>query len=455
MDYEKLVEESQHEYKKKLEMTNICLQYVISKKLIVFGGLAIDFSLKMNNCTGIYEDYKLMDIDVFSNKHYDDAHELLEIFIKLGYENCDLMVAMHPTSVRVRIDHYMLLDVAYAPDDIYELYSNTALTYKTEFGDVLIRHPYIQILDIHRSFSYPYENKPMENIKNRFYKDYERYLKLIDCYPLQENNIKYITFSNESGISSSSTLSKNNKKKNYTIDKKSYVHGIIAYMFYEHIFYEHITDKKEFHVKHNNTLNMKTGEVELIKGFKPLYMVTNEYLKIISKNSSKANSKIVEYYKYMDTIPGITKIDGIKYFQIVKGNEPGYVEHEGYKIISIHFVMLWLLHNWLIKKDNIYIEMYRNLLNMISYISSNNTFETIVDSAHMLKFFPSIRVDFVDEEISVSSYEPGEVPTNIYFNKIEGKKYEFQSFDYVGKELFQIGGKRIPSSDPGNIISLQ
>lgn len=451
MDYEKLVEESQHEYKKKLEMTNICLQYVISKRLVVFGGLAIDFSLKMNDCTGIYEDYKLMDIDVFSNNHYDDAHELLEIFIKLGYENCDLMVAMHPTSVRVRIDHYMLLDVAYAPDDIYELYSNTALSYNTEFGTVLIRHPYIQILDMHRSFSYPYENKPLENIKNRFYKDYERYLKLINCYPFLESNIKYITFSNESGISSiSSSSSKERKKKVYNISGEGYVHGIIAYLFYEEIFCKDIIhnlkgiDKKDFTVNHGNSINVEEGSVELVKGFKPLYMVSNEYLSTMSNSSDN----VVKYYKYMDIIPEITRINDTKYFQIVKGNEPGYVKHGKYKIISIHFVMLWLLHNWLIKKDNVYIEMYRNLYNMINHISSNNKFETIVDSENMLKFFPSIHVDFVDEEIAVSSYEPGEVPSSIYFNKIEGKKYEFQSFDYTGKKLFQIGGKRIPKTYP-------
>lgn len=458
MDYERLVEESQYEYKKKLEMTNICLQYVIAKKLVVFGGLAIDFALKLNKCGGIYEDYKLMDIDVFSNKHYNDAHELLEIFINLGYENCDLMVAMHPTSVRVRIDHYMLLDVAYIPDDIYKLYTDTALSYKTDFGTVLFRHPYIQVLDIHRSFSYPYENKPMENIKNRFYKDYERYIKLIDCYPFLDDNIKYITFATESGISSDRSNNSNKNINEYTIDKSGYIHGVIAYLFYEHIFNNHIltyNNKKENNKKENkkekenkkstkNKLDIKNNSVSLIKGYHPLYMVRTEYLNTIKTSSSE---EVTNYYKYMDIIPEITKIGTTKYFKIVPGNEPGYIEYEDYKIINIHFVMLWLLHSWLVKKDSLYIEMYKNLLDMIHYISSNYEFDIITESEDMLKFFPSIKVDFIDEEINVVMHEVGEVPTNIYFNKIEGKTYEFQSFDYAGKKLFQINGKRIPKND--------
>ena len=442
MDYDKLVETSQYDYKIKAEMTDLCLQFVIAKKLIVFGGLAIDFSLKKNKCGGIYEDYQLMDIDVFSNRHYDVAHELLELFISKGYTNCDLMVAMHPTSVRVRIDHYMLLDVAYAPDSIYDLYTKTALSYNTEFGNVLFRHPYIQILDIHRSFSYPYENKPLENIKNRFYKDYDRYLKLIDCYPFDTKNIKYISFVTESGISSN--LSKNsNKNTTYQIEKDYYIHGIIAYLFYEKMFIENVsTDLIDLNNK--NKLNIDSNSVELRKGFQPLYMVTSSQLsdKI---NSSKEN---VQYYnKYMDIIPEITKIGKTKYFTIIPGNEPGFIEHEGYKIISIHFVMLWLLHMWLVKKNNLYIEMYKNLFDMTSYISEHNSFEDIADNEMLLKFYPSIRVEFINEEITVVAHEEGDVPTNIYYNKIEGKKYEFTSFNYKGKKLFQIDGKRIPQSN--------
>lgn len=437
IDYDKLVETSQIDYKIKAEMTDICLQFVIAKKLIVFGGLAIDFSLKKNKCGGIYEDYQLMDIDVFSNHHYDDAHELLEIFIAKGYTNCDLMVAMHPTSVRVRIDHYMLLDVAYAPDNIYDLYSKTALSYQTDYGNVLFRHPYIQILDVHRSFAYPYENKPLENIKNRFHKDYERYLKLIDCYPFDSDNIKYISFITESGISSVRNSSSKNGFKEYTINRNYYIHGIIAYLIYEKMFSDHVEPRIV-----DIQCELKGDTVILKKGFQPLYMVTKEQLK--TETDSNESDTVIHYRKYMDIIPEITKIGKNKYFKIVPGNEPGYIEYEGYKVISIHFVMLWLLHMWLVKKDNLYIEMYKNLLNMFGYISAKYSFEDIVDNQILLNFFPSIKVEFLDEEITVVVHEEGDVPKNIYFNKIEGKVYEFESFTYKGKKLFEIDGKRIP-----------
>lgn len=438
MDYDELVETSQIDYKTKSEMTDICLQFVISKKLIVFGGLAIDFSLKKNKCGGIYEDYQLMDIDVFSNRHYDVAHELLELFISKGYTNCDLMVAIHPTSVRVRIDHYMLLDVAYAPDHIYKLYSDTALTYPTEHGNVLFRHPYIQMLDIHRSFSYPYENKPLENIKNRFYKDYERYLKLVDCYPFDEHNIKYISFVTESGISSSVNDSNiSSKKIDYNIKKDYYIHGVIAYLIYERMFTDEVNNSDP--ICACNKIDLESGVVTLSKRFKPLYMVTSAQLK-----SEIEGKEVINYRKYMDIIPEITKVDETKYFTIVPGNEPGFIEYKGYKVISMHFVMLWLLHMWLVKKDNLYIRMYKNLFSMAGYISRTNNFEDIADNPILLNYFPSIKVEFLNEEITVVSHEEGDVPKSIYFNQVEGKLYEFESFDYKDKKLFQIDGKRIP-----------
>lgn len=437
MDYDKLVETSQYDYKIKSELIDICLQFVIIKKLIVFGGLAIDFSLKKNKCEGIYEDYKLMDIDVFSNKHYNDAHELLELFINKGYTNCDLIVAMHPTSIRIRIDHYMLLDIAYAPDDIYNLYTNTALVYQHEYGNVLCRHPYIQILDTHRSFSYPYEGKPLENIKNRFYKDYSRYFKLIECYPFNQNNIKYVSFINESGISTQPT-SKSNKQTEYNIMKDYYIHGIIAYMFYKKMFLEIKGENKK------SKLDLTNNTVILKKGYQPLYMITRQQLNDITNNTKE---KIQYYNKYMDIIPEITKIGKTKYFSVVPGIEPGYIEYDGYKIISIHFVMLWLLHMWLVKKNNKFIEMYKNLYNMTDYISTNNDFETISESNLLLNFYPSIKVDFINEEFVTQRPAEGEVPTSIYFNKIEGKKYEFVSFDYTNKKLFKIDGKRIPNEN--------
>lgn len=441
MDYDKLVETSQYDYKTKAEMTEICLQFVIAKRLIVFGGLAIDFSLKKNKCGGIYEDYQLMDIDVFSNKHYDDAHELLELFISKGYTNCDLMPAMHPTSVRVRIDHYMLLDVAYAPDHIYDLYTKTALSYPTEYGNVLFRHPYIQILDVHRSFSYPYENKPLENIKNRFHKDYERYLKLIDCYPFDSENIKYISFVTDSGISSQSRKLKSSKSdREIKIKKDYYIHGIIAYLIYEKMFSDNVESRPSLL---ECDIDFDKNVATLSGGFHPLYMVTKTQLES-EISAEKDSHKIAYYRKYMDTIPEITKIGKTKYFTVVPGNEPGFIEYQGYKVISIHFVMLWLLHMWLVKKDNTYIDMYKNLFSMFGYISVNRSFEEIADDQILLNFFPSIKVEFIDEEITVVAHEEGDVPKPIYFNKIEGKVYEFESFDYKGKKLFQIDGKRIP-----------
>ena len=88
--------------------------------------------------------------------------------------------------------------------------------------------------------------------------------------------------------------------------------------------------------------------------------------------------------------------------------------------------------------------MYKNLFSMFGYISTKFSFEDIVDDQILLNFFPSIKVEFLDEEITVVTHEEGDVPKNIYFNKIEGKVYEFESFTYKGKKLFEIDGKRIP-----------
>lgn len=439
IDYNELVEKSKYNYKKYWEMTNICLQYVIDKRLVIFGGLSIDFALKKQGCEGIYKDYQLMDIDVFSNKHYDDAVELLEIFINLGYENCQLIVALHPTSIRLRIDHYMIFDIAYAPDEIYELYANTALTYETDLGQVLIRHPYIQVLDFHRSLSYPYENQPLENIKNRFKKDYERYLKTLECYPLDYENIKFMEFIKESDMTSSSTILRSDIQTiKHNINKNYYIHGILAYLLYEKIFIKHISNKiKPLDLTNLNKTELLDNELILPKDIKPLYMVTPDELEEIIKNK-----KVTRYYKYMDIIPEITKVDNTHYFSIIPGTEPGYIEYNGYKIISIHFVLLWLLYSWLTKQDDVYLLMYKKLYEMIQFISKND-FIKIAEHPHMLKFFPSIKVDFINKEIQQSDINPEDKPQSIYYIKEEGKVYNVTPFIYEGKKLFNINGKKI------------
>lgn len=156
----------------------VAQQFVQNKKRILVGGQAIDFALKLKG-DHIYKDELFMDVDIASDMYFQDAYALATILKRTGFTDISVINALHPSTMKVRVNFQVILDITYVPTNIIEVIPT--LWYK----GYSIVHPHYQMIDMHRSLSYPYENAPRETILDRPIKDMTRYDKLYKYYPLR------------------------------------------------------------------------------------------------------------------------------------------------------------------------------------------------------------------------------------------------------------------------------
>jgi hypothetical protein len=173
----RLKTEKYYHYETQLKACNIVHEFLVQNKRIITGGLVIDFSLKLFG-ESIYEDYELPDYDFFST---DPAKDASTIFIQLyesGLKNISIIPGMHVNTIRVYVHRDPVADITYISPSLYKQYQKSALKYK----DLVFRNTYLQFGDMHRLFSYLYENEPREAINFRLEKDFTRYCKLSKYY---------------------------------------------------------------------------------------------------------------------------------------------------------------------------------------------------------------------------------------------------------------------------------
>lgn len=154
--------------------------FIRDRGLMLYGGIAIDYALKMaNNGFGIYSDISLPDYDFRSCFNYEDAISLADELYKAGYPNVQVINARHVTTRRIRTSYIWVADITYIPP---ELVDNIPTLICDGF---IITHPDFQRCDLHSSLSFLLEGAPREVILHRYKKDIER-LALIDrFYPVK------------------------------------------------------------------------------------------------------------------------------------------------------------------------------------------------------------------------------------------------------------------------------
>jgi hypothetical protein len=195
--YECLATRKDALYPDTIKAMDVVRKFIIREKKILVGGMAIDYALKIKNPQGgIYDDTILPDYDFYSSKHHKDAYMLAQMLNRIGLKNISVINAIHPSTLKVRVNFVVVADITYVPDNIL---SNLPTLYYKGFTIV---HPHYQMIDQHRSLSFPYEGAPGETIMHRLKKDMKRYDMLYEHYPLRLLNVKNIkiTLSNAKEI---------------------------------------------------------------------------------------------------------------------------------------------------------------------------------------------------------------------------------------------------------------
>jgi hypothetical protein len=154
-------------------------KFVAARRLVLFGGLAIDFALRLHGAA-IYPDDERPDYDMLSPTSVRDAYDLADELHRAGFPNVGAIRAMHTQTMRVRVDFRAVADVGYMPPDVYARLSATAL----EFRGLRSIHPDYQRIDMHRALCYPFNNAPTEDVFHRWRKDIKRFNMFEKYYPI-------------------------------------------------------------------------------------------------------------------------------------------------------------------------------------------------------------------------------------------------------------------------------
>ena len=169
------------------QLIEALIEFIRKHKLIIYGGLAIDYALRLHG-DKIYPDALLqVDYDFLSPNHIEHSYDLADMFYAMvreshGENKASGVRAINATYVKTMHvdirDNHFLADVTYCPAGIFNVLPT--LTY----NGIRIIHPDMQRVDIHSSLAFPYDSPPTEVIFARWKKDIKRFHLLAKYYPL-------------------------------------------------------------------------------------------------------------------------------------------------------------------------------------------------------------------------------------------------------------------------------
>jgi hypothetical protein len=454
--YDDLIVKKSTHYDEILHALDIVKKFIIREERVLTGGMSIDYSLKLKNHKGIYDENTLPDYDFFSPQHHIDAYELGLWLYRKGFRNISIINALHPSTMRVRVNFTAVADITYVPKHILD--HIPTLRY---MGFVIV-HPHYQMIDQHRALSFPYENAPWETIMSeRPKKDMKRYDLLYEYYPLRLLNIK----------------DKHIELKEYAIPKELLQNQCITGFF-----------ALNHWIKIANSLDFKS---DLDFGS---YQIDNDSVKysipldshgisLYSDNLHEVYKLIKNVYKpteerfynrFLDKLPRKIILDNR--WELLENNQKitAHNEFENIYFANLQNIMMYLLVNYIIlmKIKNIkrgysfyigYIQC-RNLITWATnkyYVSTNNDTKSILK-----KFLPTAetygvrnlgessivsRHNFDIKNKTKSIAEKGKYlqPNNAYDRDMQRNWLDkrFYNFDVKKSEIFDFDGEECKFSD--------
>ena len=329
--YASVAEKRTVDYEYESRALDIVKQFVAERKLIVFGGLAIDMALRLKQ-SKIYRDDEKPDIDVLSNDSVRDAYDLCELLRSKQFIEVHAVRAIHIQTMRVRTNGIFVIDIGYVPDSIKIPFLH--------FGNLKIVHPDFQRMDIHLSLSFPYSGCPRENIFNRWSKDIKRFNMFEEHYPIKKV-----------------PLDASNHTVKFKVDKHETLHGFAAYACY----YKALLEIKTFaksDVKIDISpldISYKSGHIEL-NAPEEFATVTSHLL------------EDTQYKSYLDLLPEHSIIDN-KYIYSTKNKLLAAtlleVDDHEFAVASIQYVAVYMLANYTKTNKSFYLHYYKCILEMI------------------------------------------------------------------------------------------
>ena len=295
------------------KLLEIVVDFIKQEQLLIYGGQAIDFSLKLKGDT-LYDQYETPDYDVYSPDNYNTAVKFCQMMVSLGFEKISMMPALHPQTIRIRYDVYFILDISNATSRMWSIFQN----YDIRYDGIKFRHPYFQYIDLLLVFCQPFAKAKVENIYYRWEKDWARLHKLGELYPIDAPKVK------------SELIARHCIPKKYS----GLLAGLGAYAYYTRTL--------------GNPLNFKDGEYDVYKGMFPDTFILENFCEI-----RKAPQLGQFYTPVADAIPLRFETMTSRYYSI--GQEYYLQTQKSYTIqktdygdiVAVEFIIIEFLWMWL------------------------------------------------------------------------------------------------------------
>lgn len=419
----------------------IVRKYIIDRKLILFGGLAIDYALRLKG-SYIYSDDQRPDFDVLSTNSVEDAYDLVDLLITAGYTDVQAVRGIHVQTMRVRVDFNWVADIGYIPETV----KNNIPT--LDYNGITIVHPDYQRIDLHLSMCYPFNDAPREVIFHRWKKDMTRYTLINKFYPLSTDNSRQVASASRQVASFDQSL----------IDNKNVaIHGFTAYALIRNTIDELIDKFKtksiipitapKLHVK----ITKNTIETEIPDGIDTTIFVASCEPDLFVSNFDT-------YRPYMDAWPSVRKnksnggvleipnrLTSISILQVDSGSV---------QVVCINFILLFFMVHYYMTQNEIYKNYYLWTVELITV--AEDLFSKLKDQKSALRLFldspfaPNIttmgsrnmsdsyiaRLQKIQNTLGVLKVAQDNLPKN-YFPP---KKRRPNTFDYSTSAFFKHDG---------------
>lgn len=339
-------------YEKCVEATEIVKKFIRERGLILYGGTAIDYALRLRgDC--IYPDTMLAvpDLDFYSPNHVQDSYDLADILYEAGYKEARAIGAMHVETQRVDLEsNHWMADISYRAKEIFDKLS------VIEYEGMKVIHPDYQRLDSHSALAFPYDNPPREVIFARWSKDIKRFNLIDKYYPIESPKVTpkliniQIPFSVThkcllTGAAAYAAICTVLKESGLSLPAD--VLNLSLVMKSDSIMFDNISDNVVL-VSHNLESAAKYLELTRVKSYHPYINVLPERIVGVSCDVNydvySCGSRLVSYKSV--TLSG-----------------------KKFRITSSSYLLMHLLSQWLVSGSSIHKLMYVSLLNMTKNIN--------------------------------------------------------------------------------------
>lgn len=169
-----------------IEIISIVENFIKQKKLICYGGTAIN-NLLPKNAQFYNKDIEIPDYDFFSSNALNDAKELTDIYYKKGYTDVEAKSGQHHGTYKVYVNFMPVADISYVPKAIY----NSLLKDSIRVAGILYAPPNFLRMSMYLELSRPVGDT------SRWEKVLKRLTLLNKYYPINNTNCDDINFQRE------------------------------------------------------------------------------------------------------------------------------------------------------------------------------------------------------------------------------------------------------------------